>query len=115
MTIGKYLGCHQLPERSFFFHGYQFPICARCTGVLIAVMIVIPLFFVYKLNIIYALLLSAIMFLDWFIQYLGVHSSTNLRRVITGFLGGFGWTYIHLYFYQLCLTGLTHLFKMLLS
>lgn len=112
MTWGKYLGCHQLPERSFFVHGYQFPVCARCTGVLIAVMIVVPLFFVYKLNIVYALLLSAIMFLDWLIQYLGIRPSTNLRRLVTGFLGGFGWTYIHLYFYQVCLTGLVKLFRM---
>jgi uncharacterized membrane protein len=24
--------CHQRPERSFFVDGYQFPVCARCTG-----------------------------------------------------------------------------------
>ena len=24
--------CHQRPERSFFFDGHQFPVCARCTG-----------------------------------------------------------------------------------
>lgn len=34
-NLGKKLGCHQLPERSFYWHGYQFPVCARCTGVYI--------------------------------------------------------------------------------
>ena len=24
--------CHQLPDRSFFWDGHQFPVCARCTG-----------------------------------------------------------------------------------
>lgn len=24
--------CHQLPDRSFFLDGRQFPVCARCTG-----------------------------------------------------------------------------------
>jgi uncharacterized membrane protein len=24
--------CHQIPERSFYFSGIQFPVCARCTG-----------------------------------------------------------------------------------
>ena len=33
MKLGKSSGCHQRADRSFFWHGYQFPICARCTGV----------------------------------------------------------------------------------
>ena len=24
--------CHQRPDRSFFVHGHQLPVCARCTG-----------------------------------------------------------------------------------
>ena len=24
--------CHQLPERSFFWGAWQYPVCARCTG-----------------------------------------------------------------------------------
>ena len=33
--IGNHSGCHQMPERSFFYKGKQFPVCARCTGVII--------------------------------------------------------------------------------
>ena len=29
--VGAFI-CHQRPERSFFFHGQQLPVCARCTG-----------------------------------------------------------------------------------
>src|SRR5512143_3341817 len=27
-----YALCHQLPDRSFFIHEHQTPLCARCTG-----------------------------------------------------------------------------------
>ena len=27
--------CHRLPERSFFIHDHQLPLCARCTGIYI--------------------------------------------------------------------------------
>jgi uncharacterized membrane protein len=30
-AIGSLI-CHQRPERSFFWGGHQFPVCARCTG-----------------------------------------------------------------------------------
>jgi uncharacterized membrane protein len=30
-SIGSLI-CHQRPERSFFWAGHQFPVCARCTG-----------------------------------------------------------------------------------
>jgi uncharacterized membrane protein len=32
----KWIGyalCHQLPDRSFFAHEHQYPLCARCTGI----------------------------------------------------------------------------------
>lgn len=34
--------------------------------------------------------MMAVMFLDWFIQYLEIKESTNLRRLITGICGGYG-------------------------
>ena len=34
-----FFGCHSLPARSFFWKGKQFPICARCTGELVGMLL----------------------------------------------------------------------------
>jgi uncharacterized membrane protein len=34
-SIGSVI-CHQIPERSFFLDGHQFPVCARCTGLYVS-------------------------------------------------------------------------------
>ena len=90
MRLGGKLGCHQIPERSFFYKGYQFPVCARCTGVLLSVPISIYILKKYKLSVRVALLMSEIMLIDWGIQYLGIKESTNARRLTTGLIGGIG-------------------------
>lgn len=89
-NFGTYAGCHQLPERSFFIKSYQFPVCARCTGVLIGYILCPILHFVLGTNLIICILGCLIMFIDWFIQYLDIKESTNVRRLITGILGGYG-------------------------
>lgn len=81
--------CHQLPERSFFFKGHQFPLCARCTGILIGYIIgIIYLFIVKDLHIFIELLLMVPLLIDGTVQYLGYFKSTNIRRLITGILAG---------------------------
>lgn len=97
MKFGKRMGCHQIPERSFFIHGYQFPVCARCTGVIIATIGSIPIFFIMRIKIKICIYLCLIMFADWFLQFIGFRKSTNIRRFITGILGGFGLSTIYLY------------------
>ena len=42
--------CHQLPERSFFFHGQQFPVCARCTGLYASAVAGLAAWLVVKLS-----------------------------------------------------------------
>ncbi len=91
IIIGNNSGCHQLPERSFFYKGKQFPVCARCTGVFIGQ--VSALLFMLLISIIppaISLTFLFIMGLDWFIQYIGFLKSNNIRRFVTGILGGFG-------------------------
>ena len=34
-SVGSLI-CHQIPERSFFWAGQQFPVCARCTGLYVS-------------------------------------------------------------------------------
>ena len=96
MKYGQRLGCHQMPERSFFYKGYQFPICARCTGVILGeIVAIILLLFSVKLRIITSIILLLVMGFDWFIQYINLFPSNNSRRLITGFVGGIGLTYIY--------------------
>lgn len=99
MKMGEKLGCHQMPERSFFYKDYQFPVCARCTGVLIASIFSTLLFVKKKLPISVCIAMSSVMLFDWMLQYLEIKESTNKRRLITGLIGGFGYTQLHLYLY----------------
>ena len=34
-SVGSVI-CHQIPERSFFWAGQQWPVCARCTGLYVS-------------------------------------------------------------------------------
>lgn len=90
-TLGNYSGCHQMPERSFFYKGKQFPVCARCTGVFFGQLTAVLLVLSQKLlPVKWAAVFLAAMGVDWGIQETGIKESTNIRRLITGFLGGFG-------------------------
>lgn len=99
MRFGQRLGCHQMPERSIFINGYQFPVCARCMGVIPASFISMIIFFWYKVSIPVSLGLCAIMFLDWLLQRMSILPSTNVRRFITGVLGGYGFMTLQMYVY----------------
>lgn len=83
--------CHQKANRSFFFNNYQFPICARCTGLLIGYIFgIIFILFNFKISINLSLFFMVIMFIDWFIQHKKILYSTNIRRLLTGLFCGFG-------------------------
>ena len=74
MNLGHRLGCHQMEERSFHFKGYQFPVCARCTGVFLGEIIAIVLLLLgIKINIFMSIALLLIMGFDWFIQYIKLY------------------------------------------
>lgn len=104
-VAGNHSGCHQMPERSFFYHGKQFPVCARCTGATIGQLIAIVtnvtwMISLHKsgkehkapwfLSIWFTATSLAIMGADWSIQEVGIKESTNPRRLVTGIFGGYG-------------------------
>lgn len=89
MKIGRKTHCHQMPERSFFIKGWQFPVCSRCTGVFFGWIISLASIYFYKPNIIFILIFCFIMFLDWLLQYINFFKNNNIRRFLTGTLGGY--------------------------
>lgn len=96
MKVGSFLGCHQLAERSFFLHGCQFPVCARCTGVLMGYVVALLTCAFYLppwWGIGCCLLPMAV---DWGLQFFRIKESTNLRRLFTGFIGGYGLMMLYL-------------------
>lgn len=90
MKIGNICGCHQRADRSFFIRGYQFPLCARCTGLWFGYMASIILQKLFLPPIWLCMSFLLIMFIDWLLQYRNISQSTNLRRLITGILCGYG-------------------------
>jgi uncharacterized membrane protein len=88
--INKLNLCHQIPERSFNFKGRQFPVCARCTGILLGYC-TLPLFYfgIIKIPLLFIILFNIPLLIDSITQYYGLRESNNKLRLITGFLTGF--------------------------
>ena len=94
MRLGAIAGCHQMPERSFFFRNYQFPICARCTGLFLgdlAAIVSFSMFIKINLPALILFFVSSVILLgvDGYFQLKDIWVSTNFRRLVTGLLCGF--------------------------
>ncbi len=89
MRLGNRCGCHQREDRSFHIKGWQFPICSRCTGILVGQALGVILYILqFRIPLYIDFIFLCIMFLDWYIQYKKIKESTNNRRFITGTLAG---------------------------
>lgn len=81
--------CHRMPERSFHFHGKQFPLCARCTGILCGYVIGILILALYgRLSLFLSFAMIVPMVIDGTGQLFRKWESNNIRRLITGIMGG---------------------------
>lgn len=93
--FSKYWGCHQMPERSFFINGYQFPVCARCTGIIIGYVMgfILCAIQIHMRNYI-CIALIFLMGIDGTVQLFTKYNSNNFKRFITGILAGVGFVCI---------------------
>lgn len=99
-----------MPERSFFIKDMQFPVCARCTGVFIGWLFAVVGIFFYRPGFITICVFCALMFIDWFLQYKNILRSNNIRRLITGILGGYALTSLYIILILKLIEALTGLF-----
>lgn len=94
---GRTIRCHQMPSRSFFIGSYQFPLCARCTGIMagrVIALLLFPIFyFALDIPLLPALIVLPILLVplavDGLVQKFTSYESTNFRRMATGILWGF--------------------------
>ena len=107
MKMGAKLGCHQMPERSFFYKGYQFPVCARCTGLMAGYLLGIFVYFLKIINWKVAIILCIPLALDGGTQYLGWRMSNQWLRLITGILCGIGIMFLEIWGMKLLRGGMT--------
>lgn len=87
----EFVFCHRKPERSFFWKGKQFPVCARCTGIHLGYLS-FPLFTfnVLTFNPLLTLALIIPTVIDGLTQAYYNRTSTNWLRVSTGLMAGVG-------------------------
>ncbi|WP_347460374.1 DUF2085 domain-containing protein [Clostridium beijerinckii] len=98
MKFGALSGCHQMYDRSFSFRGFQFPVCARCTGIYLGYIIAVILFIIkVKISLNICGISILIMICDGLLQLFKIKKSTNIRRLFTGVSFGIGLAFLAMY------------------
>ena len=87
----EFVTCHRYPERSFFWNGRQFPLCARCTGIYVGFCIAPIFWFGWVIpTLLWSVLLILPTAIDGFTQAYLHRESTNWLRMSTGLVAGAG-------------------------
>ncbi|WP_326982760.1 DUF2085 domain-containing protein [Chryseobacterium sp. MYb264] len=90
MTKIQWVDCHRMPSRSFFYKKKQFPVCARCTGIYIGFLFMIPMLWFHQIGFFVSLLLILPTLVDGLTQAYLNRESNNFLRCVTGVLAGIG-------------------------
>lgn len=83
-------GCHCRADRSFFYKGRPFPLCARCTGELAGILVLLLTWVLRHPSAVWSLCLLVPLIADGMLQLCTSYESGNLRRLVTGSLFGYG-------------------------
>ncbi|MDI3550620.1 MAG: hypothetical protein PWQ15_1723 [Methanobacterium sp.] len=95
LKISSQLFCHRLPERTFRFKGHYFPVCSRCTGMYLGMLLFFifnyfnPLYFSFTLTLLGFLMILPTA-IDGLTQLFGLRESNNYLRFFSGLIGGIG-------------------------
>ena len=93
----RFVFCHGILERCFKFRGKPMRVCSRCFGVFVGqTFAFFAMVFIGGVAWYYMGLMLLPMAMDWSIQKFLNINSNNIRRFITGLLGGFGIGFIQL-------------------
>lgn len=88
-------GCHQIVSRTIKLFKNPLPLCARCTGIYLGVIISVFVFYISDLGLIISIALGIPLIIDGTLQKKMGLKSNNKRRFITGLL--FGFAFVGLY------------------
>lgn len=83
-------GCHCRDDRTFHYKGKKFPICARCTGELVGIILSIFSCVFFRISISAIVILMLPLILDGVVQMFTSYESNNIKRFVTGLLFGYG-------------------------
>jgi uncharacterized membrane protein len=83
--IALLFNCHQRSNRSFNFRGSIVPICARCSGIIVGI-VLSTLIKIPKEMYLYTLLLLIPLVVDGFLQLKTDYVSNNVKRFVSGIL-----------------------------
>lgn len=86
--------CHQIPDRSFFILGYSFPVCERCSGIYLGLLLgsLVEARFVHRSSTarrVWVLAACIPMLADFSLSFSGLWIGTGPVRFATGLW--FGW------------------------
>lgn len=90
--LGEVPLCNGMAERAPHLFGFCFPLCYRCTFFILALFITLGIGFHkrFKVKPIYLFLCILSLVIDGGLQTFFGFESTNIRRILTGGLFGFG-------------------------